>query len=216
MNRMVRMDYISELTQRYPVLAENENDIRLVCDTVIKCYESGGKLLICGNGGSCADAEHITGELMKGFLKQRPIPEEKKEKMTAAAPELESIGIEKLQVGLPAITLNSGVALTTAFMNDCEPDLIYAQEVLGLGKEGDVFLGISTSGNAKNVFAAAAVAKSLGLKTLGLSGRDGGRLKEVCDICVVVNETETFKIQELHLPVYHAVCATVEEHFFKV
>ncbi len=209
------MDYIKQLIERYPVLSENEKEIRFVCDILIKCYESGGKLLICGNGGSCADAEHIAGELMKGFLKKRPLSDEQKAKMISAVPELENIGIEKLQQGLPTFTLNSGVALTTAFANDCDPDLIYAQQVLAMGRKGDVFLGISTSGNAKNVFSAAAVAKSMGITTLALSGRDGGKLKEICDVSVVVNEDETFMIQELHLPVYHAICAIVEEHFFK-
>lgn len=209
------MDYISQLIQRYPVLAKNEQEIRMFCDTLIKCYESGGKLLICGNGGSCADAEHIAGELMKGFLKKRPLSDERKAEMISAVPELENLGLEKLQQGLPVFTLNSGAALTTAFANDCDPELIYAQQVLAMGKEGDVFLGISTSGNAKNVYSAAAVAKSLGIKTAALSGRDGGKLRSVCDISIVVNEDETFKIQELHLPVYHAICATVEEHFFK-
>lgn len=209
------MDYISQLIQRYPVLAKNEQEIRMFCDTLIKCYESGGKLLICGNGGSCADAEHIAGELMKGFLKKRSLSDERKAKMISAVPELENIGLEKLQQGLPVFTLNSGAALTTAFANDCDPELIYAQQVLAMGKEGDVFLGISTSGNAKNVYSAAAVAKSLGIKTAALSGRDGGKLRSVCDISIVVNEDETFIIQELHLPVYHAICATVEEHFFK-
>ena len=209
------MDHISQLTERYPILKENEEDIRKVCDIIISCYESGGKLLICGNGGSCADAEHIAGELMKGFLKQRPLSEEKKAEMISAVPELGEIGLEKLQQGLPTFTLNSGAALTTAFANDCDPDLIYAQQVLAMGKKGDVFLGISTSGNAKNVFAAAAVAKSLGITTAALSGRNGGKLREVCDVSIVVPENETFMIQELHLPVYHEICATVEEHFFK-
>lgn len=209
------MDYISQLIQRYPVLAKNEQEIRMFCDTLIKCYESGGKLLICGNGGSCADAEHIAGELMKGFLKKRPLSDERKAEMISAVPELENLGLEKLQQGLPVFTLNSGAALTTAFANDCDPELIYAQQVLAMGKEGDVFLGISTSGNAKNVYSAAAVAKSLGIKTAALSGRDGGKLMNVCDISIVVDEDETFMIQELHLPVYHAICATVEEHFFK-
>lgn len=209
------MDYISQLIQRYPILAKNEQEIRMFCDTLIKCYESGGKLLICGNGGSCADAEHIAGELMKGFLKKRPLSDERKAEMISAVPELENLGLEKLQQGLPVFTLNSGAALTTAFANDCDPDLTYAQQVLAMGRKGDVFLGISTSGNAKNVYSAATVAKSMGLKTAALSGRDGGRLKEICDVSIVVKEDETFKIQELHLPVYHAICATVEEHFFK-
>ncbi len=209
------MDYISQLIQRYPILSENEKDIRLFCEMLINCYEWGGKLLVCGNGGSCADAEHISGELMKGFLKKRPLSDEQKAKMISAVPELENIDIGMLQQGLPVYTLNSGVALTTAFANDCDPDLIYAQQVFAMGKKGDVFLGISTSGNAKNVYSAAAVAKSMGIKTAALSGRNGGILKEICDVSIVVNEDETFKIQELHLPVYHAICATVEEHFFK-
>ncbi len=212
---MSNMDFVTQLIWRYPVLKANENEIRQMCDAVIKSYESGGKLLVCGNGGSCADAEHIVGELMKGFLKKRPVPDKKKAQMLEIVPELSELGVEKLQQGLPAIALNSGAALTTAFANDCDPDLIYAQQVLGLGKKGDVFLGISTSGNAKNVYAAAAVAKSLGLVTVALSGKNGGRLKDICDISIVVNEDETYMIQELHLPVYHAMCATVEEHFFK-
>lgn len=212
---MSKMDFVTQLIWRYPVLKANEKEIRLMCDAVINSYESGGKLLVCGNGGSCADAEHIVGELMKGFLKKRPIPEKKKAEMLERVPKLDGIGLDKLQQGLPAIALNSGVALTTAFANDCDPDLIYAQQVLGLGKKGDVFLGISTSGNAKNVYAAAAVAKSLGLVTVALSGKDGGVLKDVCDISIIVDEDETYMIQELHLPVYHALCATVEEHFFK-
>jgi D-sedoheptulose 7-phosphate isomerase len=166
------MDYIKQLIERYPVLSENEKEIRSVCDILINCYEWGGKLLICGNGGSCADAEHIAGELMKGFLKKRPLSDEQKTKMISAVPELEEINIDMLQQGLPVFTLNSGAALTTAFANDCDPDLIYAQQVLAMGKKGDVFLGISTSGNAKNVFSAAAVAKSMGIKTLALTGRD--------------------------------------------
>lgn len=212
---MSNMDFVTQLIWRYPVLKANEKEIRQMCDAVVKSYESGGKLLVCGNGGSCSDAEHIVGELMKGFLKKRPIPAEKKAKMLERVPELADIGIDVLQQGLPAIALNSGAALTTAFANDCDPDLVYAQQVLGFGRRGDVFLGISTSGNAKNVYAAAAVAKSLGLVTVALSGKTGGKLKEICDISIVVDEDETYMIQELHLPVYHALCATVEEHFFK-
>ena len=212
---MSNMDFVTQLIWRYPVLKANEKEIRQMCDAVIKSYESGGKLLVCGNGGSCSDAEHIVGELMKGFLKKRPIPAEKKAKMLELVPELADIGIGVLQQGLPAIALNSGAALTTAFANDCDPDLIYAQQVLGFGRRGDIFLGISTSGNAENVYAAAAVAKSLGLVTVALSGKTGGKLKEICDISIVVDEDETYMIQELHLPVYHALCATVEEHFFK-
>lgn len=212
---MNNMDYVTQLIWRYPVLKANEKEIRQLCKAVINCYKKGGKLLVCGNGGSCADAEHIVGELMKGFLKKRELSEKKLSQMITDVPELATLGVDKLQQGLPAIALNSGAALTTAFANDCDPDLIYAQQVLGLGKKGDVFLGISTSGNAKNVFAAAAVAKSMGITTVALTGKTGGKLKDICDISVVVSEDETYMIQELHLPVYHAMCATVEEYFFK-
>lgn len=212
---MNNMDYVTQLIWRYPILKANEKEIRQLCDAVIKSYESGGKLLVCGNGGSCADAEHIVGELMKGFLKKRELSEKTMSQMITAVPELATVGIDKLQQGLPAIALNSGAALTTAFANDCDPEMIYAQQVLGLGKKGDVFLGISTSGNAKNVYAAAAVAKAMGITTVALTGKTGGKLKDICDISVVVGEDETYMIQELHLPVYHAMCAMVEEYFFE-
>jgi D-sedoheptulose 7-phosphate isomerase len=209
------MNYINELVERYPLLDKNKNDIMMVCETLENCFESGGKLMICGNGGSCADAEHITGELMKGFLKKREISAEQKAQMKGICPEIDSVLLESLQKGLPVIPLDGCSALNTAFANDCNPEFIYAQQVLGYAKTGDVFLGISTSGNAKNVYDAACVAKALGLFTVALSGKDGGKLKGISDISIVVDENETFKIQELHLPVYHAICATVEEYFFK-
>lgn len=209
------MKYVDELCERYPILSDNKAEIEKVCDKLIKCFESLGKLLVCGNGGSCADAEHITGELMKGFLKKRPISPEKAEQMKNRCPEIEDSVIESLQQGLPTIALDSHGALNTAFMNDCNPDLIYAQQVLGYGREGDTFIGISTSGNAKNVCAAATVAKSLGMYTVALAGRDGGKLAKISDDAIIVKESETFKIQELHLPVYHAICAEIEDFFFK-
>lgn len=185
-----------------------------VCDALIECYSAGGKLLVCGNGGSCADAEHITGELMKGFLKNRPVSIQEKENMKALYPEISDDVVSALQKGLPTIPLSCCGALASAFANDCNPGYVYAQQVYGYGKLGDAFLGISTSGNAENVCAAAAIAKSMGLFALGLSGRDGGELKKICDVSIVVDESETFKIQELHLPVYHAICAYLEEYFF--
>lgn len=181
---------------------------------MIRCYEKGGKLLICGNGGSCADADHIVGELMKGFLKHRPLPHEKKEQMRKNCGLVTEDILEKLQGSLPAISLPSFTALNTAFCNDVDPDLLYAQALLGLGREGDVLLAVSTSGNAENVYHAAVVAKSLGITVIGLTGRDGGRLREVADISVCAPETQTYRIQELHLPIYHYLCAAVESHFF--
>ena len=206
---------LKDLLKRYPCLSEIENDIKKTADTIINCYENGGKLLLCGNGGSCADCEHIVGELMKGFLKKRPVSNVKREEMKANCPCLEEEIISKLQCGLPAVSLTSMAALNTAFCNDVDPVLIYAQPLMALGNEKDILIAISTSGNSKNVYAAAKVAKALGLKVIGLTGASGGKLKDIADICICVPETETFKIQELHLPVYHYLCAETEAHFFR-
>ena len=207
---------LQELIARYPALAVCQADIHAATDTVIHCYEHGGKILLCGNGGSCADCDHIVGELMKGFLKKRPLSDEQKAAMKAASPTLDDTLLNTLQRGLPAISLPSLTALNTAYCNDADPELIYAQAVLALAKPGDVLIAISTSGNAKNVFAAVQIAKGLGITVIGLTGNTGGKLKQYADIAVCVPETETFKIQELHLPVYHTVCAAVEAHFFPV
>jgi D-sedoheptulose 7-phosphate isomerase len=207
---------IQELITRYPVLSVCRNDIQAAIDTMIRCYEHGGKVLLCGNGGSCADSDHIVGELMKGFLKKRPLSDAQKAAMKARSATLDDSLLNALQCGLPAISLPSLTALNTAFCNDADPELIYAQAVLALAKPGDVLIAISTSGNAKNVFAAVQVAQGLGVTVIGLTGNTGGKLKQYADIAVCVPETETFKIQELHLPVYHTVCAAVEAHFFPV
>lgn len=205
---------LNELLDRYPQLAVCETALKSAASAMIACYESGGKLLLCGNGGSSADCEHIVGELMKGFLKRRPLSSKQKEEMMNCAPCLDDTLLSKLQNGLPAIALPSAVALNSAFCNDVDPELIYAQSVMAVGKRGDVLIAISTSGNAKNVFAAAKVAKGLGLTVIGLTGNSGGRLREIVDVCIQVPETETYKVQELHLPVYHYICATTEAHFF--
>lgn len=205
----------NELIERYPALAECDKEIKMAVDAIVSCYEKGGKLMLCGNGGSCADCDHIVGELMKGFLKLRPIPEERRGEMQAASPELDGELLAKLQCGLPAISLPSICALNSAFCNDVDAELIYAQSLFALAKRGDVLIAISTSGNSKNVFATVKVARALGVTVIGLTGRAGGRLRENADICICVPEDETFKIQELHLPVYHCICAAVEEHFFK-
>ena len=206
---------LNELFQRYPTLKNCEESIVAAEKAIIDCYEKGGKLLLCGNGGSCADCDHITGELMKGFLKMRPLSDERKTEMKKLSSDLSDDMLQKLQVGLPAISLVSMNALNSAFCNDVDPSLIYAQGVLGLGKPGDILIGISTSGNAKNVSAAAKVAKGLGMTVIGLTGVGGGVLGDLSDISIRVPERETFKIQELHLPVYHYLCAAVEAHFFK-
>ena len=170
---------------------------------------------MCGNGGSCADCEHIVGELMKGFLSKRLLTEEQKAKMKTNCPEIEEKYLSLLQRAVPAISLPSFTAPNTAFCNDVEPELVFAQGLMGLGKKDDVLLCISTSGNSKNVVAAALTAKALGIKTIGLTGKTGGKLKSICDICVCVPETETFKVQELHLPVHHYLCARVEKAIFE-
>ena len=205
---------LNELIERYPTLASCREDIEAAKNAIIDCYEKGGKLLLAGNGGSAADCEHIVGELMKGFLLKRPIPDSKREDMKARCPELTSSVLDKLQMGLPAISLTSINALNSAFANDVDPELMFAQSVFALGKAEDVLIAISTSGNAKNVAEAARVARAIGMKVIALTGRDGGALKKLSDVCVIAPECEIFKIQELHLPIYHYICAAVEQHFF--
>lgn len=212
---MKEYEYLDELISRYPVLAPVKADIRTAYETMKECYERGGKLLIAGNGGSCADSEHIVGELMKGFVKRRPVTEEMKEALEKADPVRGKELSEKLQGGLPAIALVDHAALSTAFANDVDGMLSYAQQVNGYGKPGDVFLGISTSGNAENVMYAAVTAKAKGMKVVGLTGKDGGKLAGIADAAVIVPEMETYKIQELHLPVYHALCLMLEHRFYE-
>ena len=207
--------YLTELSERYPVLKQTENDIKASYEIIREAYENGGKLLIAGNGGSCADAEHIVGELMKGFVKKRPVSEEMKEALEKADPVRGKELSEKLQGGLPAIALVDHAALSTAFANDVDGMLSYAQQVNGYGKPGDVFLGISTSGNAENVMYAAVTAKAKGMQVVGLTGKDGGKLAGIADAAVIVPEMETYKIQELHLPVYHALCLMLEHRFYE-
>lgn len=206
---------LNELIERYPVLDEIKEDIAKATEEMIACYENGGKVLLCGNGGSSADCDHIAGELMKGFLKKRPLSATKKEELITKIPALSDELLSKLQCGLPAVSLPSMTAPNSAFANDVDADLIYAQGVLSLGKSGDILIAISTSGNSKNVCAAAKIAKATGCKVIGLTGYKGGELKEYADVCICVPESETFKIQELHLPVYHCICAMIEEYFFK-
>lgn len=211
---MEPMKYLEELVERYPVLDAVKDDVRKAYELLEACYEQGGKLLIAGNGGSCADAEHIVGELMKGFVKRREVSDSFAECLRSADEVRGAELAKKLQGGLPAIALTGHAGLSTAYLNDVDGDLIFAQQTYGYGRPGDVLIGISTSGNAKNVMYAMTVAKALGMKIIGLTGKDGGALKREADVSVVVPETETFKIQELHLPVYHALCLMLEERFF--
>ncbi len=206
---------LNELMTRYPVLEGIKEEIVAAKDAIIECYKNDGKVLLCGNGGSCADCDHIVGELMKGFLKLRPLSDEKKAEMKANCDLVDDEILNKLQDALPAVSLPSITALNSAFCNDVDPELIYAQPLMSLGRKGDILIAISTSGNSKNVFGAVKVAKSLGVKVIGLTGNTGGKLKEGADICICAPEKETFKIQELHLPIYHYLCAAVEDEFFK-
>lgn len=214
MLKLEQRKILEELTGRYPVLEAVRPEILSAYQILENCYMHGGKLLIAGNGGSCADAEHIVGELMKGFVKRRRLPGALRAKLQECDSENGEKLAKGLQGGLMAIALTGHQGLSTAFANDVDADMVFAQQVCGYGIEGDVFLGISTSGNSKNVDYAVTVAKAKGLKVIGLTGRDGGKLARRADVAVVVPETETFKIQELHLPVYHALCLMLEDRFF--
>ena len=206
--------HIDMLLKRYPVLTTVRSEIADSYKILQECFENGGKLLVAGNGGSAADAEHIVGELMKGFNLPRKMDTAFRQKLTEVSPELGAVLAENLQGALPSIALDGHLALTTAYMNDCEPLLCFAQQVNGFGNTGDVFLGISTSGNSKNILYAAAVAKAKGMKVIGLTGKRSSKLSQLADVCIQAPETETYKIQELHLPIYHCLCLMLETYFF--
>ena len=209
------MNKKEELFERYPELLSCEADIDRALELMIETYENGGKILVCGNGGSCSDAQHIVGELMKGFLLKRPMSaEQKKAFENALGAEEADAFASRLQRGLPAIALDGQSALMTAYLNDADPDYVYAQEVFGYGKKEDLLIGISTSGNSKNVVLAMKAAKALGIRGIALTGAKESKLSTLATATVRVPSTETFKIQELHLPVYHYLCAAIEEKFF--
>ena len=193
-----------DLFERYPKLNICKNDIENAIALMLDTYKKGGKILVCGNGGSASDADHIVGELMKGFLKERKVTDER------IPQELRA----KLQGALPAISLCAHTSLMTATINDNDADMIFAQQVYGYANENDLLIAISTSGNSKNVVSAVKVAKALGTKTLALTGKTGGMLKEMADVTICAPSTETYKIQEYHLPIYHYLCAKVEEEMF--
>jgi D-sedoheptulose 7-phosphate isomerase len=209
------MDYLQQLIERYPKLAGISDSLQKTAKMLITSFENEGKLLIAGNGGSAADADHITGELMKGFVKKRGVSGAFAETLRRIDSEAGNDIACAIQGGLPAISLSSHTALLTASINDMDKNMMYAQQVYGYGSAGDVFMGISTSGNAKNVLYAMITAKAKNLKTIALSGGNGGALAGYADIAIIVPETETYKIQELHLPVYHTLCLMIEEHFFR-
>ena len=203
---------LKELKARYPELGACESQIEQAGEEWISCFRSGGKLLLCGNGGSAADAEHIVGELMKGFQKRRPLPEDARRRLESLYPG-ERLA-EGLQGALPAIALGAHTALGTAYSNDVSADMVFAQQVWGYGKPGDALLALSTSGNSRNVVNAVKVARAAGVRTVGIGGGTGGALKSLCDVYVLLPESETYLVQELTLPVYHALCRIAEEYFW--
>lgn len=207
-------EQLNLLIERYPKLAVCKEDIKKAYELLEAAYSNGRKLLVCGNGGSASDSEHIVGELMKEFKLKRKVYSDQSTALKAIDPELGQVLADNLQGALPAICLTGHSSLTTAFMNDANADLVFAQQVNGYGKPGDVFLGISTSGNSKNVLFAAVNAKAKGLKVIGLTGAKESKLMKYADVCIRVPESETYKIQEYHLPVYHCLCLMLEEKFF--
>lgn len=206
--------FVNAFFERHPDLTPLQDQILEACQTLITAFQNGNKLLLCGNGGSCADCDHIAGEFLKGFLLKRPVPAEIQNAMTEKYGEMGAEIATKLQMGLPTISLVTHSAAISAFENDVDPELIYAQQVLAYGKPGDVLIGISTSGGAKNVAAAVMTANALGLHTIGLTGKDGGKLAMLADLALIMPKSETYRIQEDHLAVYHLLCAVVEYEIF--
>ncbi|MDO4978957.1 MAG: SIS domain-containing protein [Candidatus Saccharibacteria bacterium] len=206
--------HIDLLLERYPTLEVCKDDIMDAYTLLETCYDGGGKLLIAGNGGSAADSEHIVGELMKGFKLPRKLSQESRDALISVDSELGKTLAENLQGALPAISLVGHTALSTAFMNDCEPLLCFAQQVNGFGNKGDVFLAISTSGNSKNVLYAAVTAKAKGMKVIGLTGERDSALSALADVCIKAPSSETYKVQEFHLPIYHCLSLMLEDKYF--
>ncbi|SFJ51287.1 D-sedoheptulose 7-phosphate isomerase [Halobacillus dabanensis] len=205
---------MERLLRKYPDLEVCRNDIEQAAHFLIKGYKSGKKTLLCGNGGSASDCDHIVGELMKGFTLKRPVDSLFEKELKEAFPENGEFLAQNLQQGLPAISLASHSALSTAFINDVTPEMVFAQQVYGYGEAGDMVIGISTSGNSANVVNALKVSKAMGLRTIGLTGESGGEMKEICDVTIRVPWTETLDVQERHLPIYHSLCIILEKEFF--
>lgn len=207
-------NHIQELKERYPILECNTKSIYRAYEIMVRCFERGGKLLTAGNGGSAADADHIVGELMKGFMFPRTISKELAIELNKADPDMGDELAVKLQKTLPAIALHNHGSLNTAFANDVDGEMCYAQQVLGYGEPSDVLLAISTSGNSRNILYAAVMAKAKGLTVIGLTGANGGRLSTMADEVIAVPVDITYQVQELHMPIYHCLCLMLEEHFF--
>lgn len=208
-------DILDDLINRYPKLRVLRSSIKEAYNLLVNTYKNGGKLIVAGNGGSAADAEHMVGELMKSFLLRRPVSSALKHRISVIDKTRAFDMVDKLERPLPAISLNKETSLCSAYINDVGSENVFAQQILGLSSLPDTFIGISTSGNSENVIRAAIVAKAMNNKVLAMTGEDGGQLKQVADVLLNVPETETYKIQELHLPIYHCLCAMLEWNFFK-
>ena len=208
------MSNLDLLIMRYPHLECCKGNFIIAFEFIRDCYKNGGKLLVCGNGGSAADAEHIVGELMKGFKKARHLASIEVEKLVEIDSLMGRTLADNLQGALPAIALDGHPALTTAYMNDCEPIICFAQQVYGYGCKNDVLFAISTSGNSRNVLYAVVAAKAKGMVVIGLTGENDSKLSAMSDVCIRVPSTETYQIQELHLPIYHCLCLMLEDYFF--
>ena len=213
MKKMVKKE-LEELINRYPELEVCEDDIVQAYELIQDAYDHNHKLLIAGNGGSAADSEHMAGELMKRFKTARPVNKELADKIKSVDSNRGERLIQNLEMPLRAVPLTSHLALTTAYMNDADATGVFAQQMLGFGDEGDVFLAISTSGNSENIISACILAKALGIRIVGLTGKNESKISELADVCIRVPEIETYKIQERHLPVYHCLCLMLENHYF--
>jgi D-sedoheptulose 7-phosphate isomerase len=206
--------FLENMLSRYPSLKICVDDIEKAFDLCCQAFTNNDVLFTCGNGGSASDADHICGELLKGFLLKREIPEDVKDEFVERFSEEGEFISERLQRGLKAVSLTGHPALSTAFANDVEASLIFAQQMYALGNKGDVVIGLSTSGNADNIYKCFQVAAVKGVKTILLTGRDGGKCGKIADISIIVPEEETYKIQELHLPIYHTLCLMLEDYFY--
>jgi D-sedoheptulose 7-phosphate isomerase len=205
---------LNKVVEKHPQLADCLPDVEAAFEILRDCYRQGGKILVCGNGGSASDSEHIVGELMKGYLLERPVPEAFRRQLAEMFPEDGSYLADHLQGALPAISLVSQISLLTAISNDVAADMVFAQQVYGYGLPGDILLGISTSGRSKNVIYAVQVARARGMRAVALTGGSGWAMQALCDVTIRVSADATAEIQEQHMTIYHALCAMLEEAFF--
>ena len=213
MNKQLQKEWDVLLTN-YPCLSACADNIRAAYELLKNACRNGGVIMTCGNGGSASDAEHITGELMKSFKIKRPVTGKQREALASAFPDEGAYFANRLERGIPAISLVSQSSFSSAYINDVAPDMVFAQQVFVYGKAGDLLWAISTSGNSQNVVNACKVARTFGIGTIGMTGEHGGKLLEICDVTIRVPACETFRVQEYHLPIYHALCAMLEIEMF--